>query len=63
MLNIEISSPQSAGATSGHGMPAEIAELTEEAETAQASYEALLNAYELSSGAEKFDSFRALLPH
>jgi len=34
-------------------MPSEIAKLTEEAEIAQASYEALLNVYELSSGIEK----------
>ena len=34
-------------------MPADIAKLTEEAEIAQASYEALLNVYELSSGVEK----------
>jgi hypothetical protein len=31
----------------------QIAKLTEEAEIAQASYEALLNVYELSSGIEK----------
>jgi hypothetical protein len=34
-------------------MPYEIAKLTEEAEIAQASYEALLNVYEHSSGIEK----------
>jgi Xaa-Pro aminopeptidase len=34
-------------------MPYEIAKLTEEAEIAQAGYEALLNVYELSSGIEK----------
>ena len=34
-------------------MSSEIAKLTEEAEIAQASYEALLNVYELSSGIEK----------
>ena len=34
-------------------MRTEIAKLTEEAEIAQASYEALLNDYELSSGVEK----------
>ena len=34
-------------------MPADIAKLTEEAEIAQASYEALLNDYELSSGVER----------
>jgi hypothetical protein len=34
-------------------MPSEIAKLTEEAEIAQASYEVLLNVYELSSGIEK----------
>jgi hypothetical protein len=34
-------------------MPAEIAKLTEEAEIAQANYEAFLNVYELSSGIEK----------
>jgi hypothetical protein len=38
---------------SGQRMPSEIAKLTEEAEIAQASYEALLNVYELSSGIEK----------
>ena len=37
----------------GNGMPAEIAELTEEAEIAQADYEALLDTYEHSSGLEK----------
>jgi hypothetical protein len=37
----------------GYGMPADIAKLTDEAEIAQASYEALLNVYELSSGVEK----------
>jgi hypothetical protein len=34
-------------------MPADIAKLTEEAENAQASYDALLKVYELSSGVEK----------
>jgi hypothetical protein len=34
-------------------MPPEITKLTEKAEIAQASYEALLNVYELSSGIEK----------
>ena len=34
-------------------MPSEIAKLTEEAEIAQASYEVLLNVYELSNGIEK----------
>jgi hypothetical protein len=34
-------------------MLSEIAKLTEQAEIAQASYEALLNVYELSSGIEK----------
>ena len=37
----------------GYGMPVDIAKLTEDAEIAQASYEALVNVYELSSGVEK----------
>jgi hypothetical protein len=41
-------------------MPAEIAKLTEEAEIAQAEYETLLNAYELSSALEKIRLFSRL---
>ena len=45
----------------GYGMPADIAKLTDEAEIAQASYEALLNVYELSSGVEKIST--GFAPH
>jgi hypothetical protein len=41
-------------------MPPEIAKLTEESEIAQASYEALLNVYELNTGIEKIRLFSRL---
>ena len=53
---LRFSGSKSAEHHPGYGMPADIAKLTEEAEIAQASYEALLNVYELSSGVEKIST-------